>query len=184
MAGARVIEEIVARSPDRFEITVFGDEPYGNYNRIQLSGVLGRLKDPAEIMLNPFEWYEQHRVRLHAGVRAERIERDAEVVVGRPAGRNGHGKSIELEEPYHKLIIATGSRPFVPPMEGREKNGVFVFRTIDDCASIAEWAGKSKRAVVIGGGLLGLEAARGLLSHEVEVTVVEVAPQLMVQQLD
>src|SRR5262249_4567766 len=88
------------------------------------------------------------------------------------------------EEPYDKLILATGSRPFVPPLEGVDKRGVFVFRTFEDCTLIAERAGRAQRAVVLGGGLLGLEAARGLLSHGLEVTVVEMAPHLMVQQLD
>src|SRR5262245_46065570 len=115
MAGARAVEEILARAPDRYTITVFGEEPGGAYNRIQLSGVLGRFKDPAAIVLNPTEWYERNGVRLHAGVRAERIDRGGRVVVGRPAARGEVGRSFTLEEPYDRLIIATGSRPFVPP---------------------------------------------------------------------
>ncbi len=185
MAGARAVEEILRRSPDRFTITMFGDEPHGNYNRIQLSTVLGGFSDPEKILLNPLDWYQRNEIRLHAGVRAERIDRRDRVVFGRGrSGHNGHVRQIELAEPYHKLIIATGSRPFVPPLAGREKAGVFVFRTLDDCWQIADAARRAKRAVVIGGGLLGLEAARGLLSYGVEVTVVEVAPHLMVQQLD
>jgi nitrite reductase (NADH) large subunit len=185
MAGARAVEEILRRSPDRFTITMFGDEPHGNYNRIQLSTVLGGFTDPDKILLNPLDWYQRNEIRLHAGVRAERIDRRDRVVFGRgKSGHNGSARQIELAEPYHKLIIATGSRPFVPPLEGRDKSGVFVFRTLDDCWQIAEAARRAKRAVVIGGGLLGLEAARGLLSYGVEVTVVEVAPHLMVQQLD
>src|SRR5262249_2504229 len=108
-------------------------------------------------------------------VKAEKIEREDQVVVG------GGGK---VAEPYDTLVLATGSRPFVPPMEGTQQRGVFVFRTLDDCASISAYAQDCDRAVVIGGGLLGLEAARGLLSHGLEVTVVEVAPHLMIQQLD
>jgi nitrite reductase (NADH) large subunit len=185
MAGARAVEEILRRSPDRFTITMFGDEPHGNYNRIQLSTVLGGFSDPDKILLNPLDWYQRNDVRLHAGIRAERIDRRDHVVFGRgKSGQNGSSRQIELAEPYHKLIIATGSRPFVPPLEGRDKTGVFVFRTLDDCWQIAEAARRATRAVVIGGGLLGLEAARGLLSYGVEVTVVEVAPHLMVQQLD
>ncbi|HEV2968792.1 MAG TPA: FAD-dependent oxidoreductase [Pirellulales bacterium] len=185
MAGARVVEEILHRSPDRFTITMFGDEPHGNYNRIQLSTVLGGFTDPEKITLNSLDWYQQNRIRLHAPVRAERIDRRDRVVFGRAkSGQNGSSRQIELAEPYHKLIIATGSRPFVPPLEGRDKPGVFVFRTLDDCWKIADAARQSKRAVVVGGGLLGLEAARGLLNYGVEVTVVEVAPHLMVQQLD
>ena len=185
MAGARVVEEILRRDPDRFTITMFGDERYGNYNRIQLSGVLGGFTQADGIVLNPLAWYEQNRIRLHCGVRAERIDRSQQVVVGRPRqGAGGPRSGIELAEPYHKLIIATGSRPFVPPLEGSDKAGVFVFRTIDDCGAISEAAQTAKRAIVIGGGLLGLEAARGLLNHHVEVTIVEVAPHLMIQQLD
>ncbi|HKD37712.1 MAG TPA: FAD-dependent oxidoreductase, partial [Pirellulales bacterium] len=185
MAGARVVEEVLKRSPDRFTITMFGDEPHGNYNRIQLSTVLGGFTDPDKILLNPLDWYQQHGIRLHAGVRAERIDRRDRVVFGRArAGNPGGARQIELAEPYHKLILATGSRPFVPPIPGREKRGVFVFRTLDDCRQIADAARQAKRAIVIGGGLLGLEAARGLLSYGMEVTVVEVAPYLMVQQLD
>lgn len=173
MAGARVVEEVLARAPDRFQIRMFGAEPHGTYNRILLSSVLGGFKDPEQLWLNPLEWYERNGVRVHAGVRADAIDRSRRVVRG--------GK---LEEPYDALVLATGSRPFVPPMEGTGLRGVFVFRTLDDCAAIGDYAQGCERAVVVGGGLLGLEAARGLLAHGVEVTVVEVAPRLMVQQLD
>ncbi|HZY87463.1 MAG TPA: FAD-dependent oxidoreductase, partial [Gemmataceae bacterium] len=175
MAGAKVVEEILVRAPDRFNIRMFGAEPHGTYNRILLSSFLGGFKDPDELWLNPLEWYESRRVFVHAGVKAERIDRDNRVVIG--AG----GKVVE---PYDYLILATGSRPFVPPMEGANQKGVFVFRTLEDCESIAAYAQDCNEAVVIGGGLLGLEAARGLLTHELNVTVVEVAPHLMVQQLD
>src|SRR5208283_3312558 len=94
------------------------------------------------------------------------------------------GGAGKVAEPYDALVLATGSRPFVPPIEGTRQQGVFVFRTLDDCATIGAYAQECDRAVVIGGGLLGLEAARGLLSHGLEVTVVEMAPHLMVQQLD
>jgi nitrite reductase (NADH) large subunit len=218
MVGAKVVEEIQARDRHRFRITMFGDEPYGCYNRILLSNVLNGSQAAREIFTNPLEWYDRHGIALHAGVRVERIDRERRVVVG----DNG------VEEPYDRLILATGSRPFVPSMEnlyaaeavGGEdcpqpsavsrqpsalssqpgercprsarrsplsttlKAGVFLFRTIDDCESIANYATECSRAVVIGGGLLGLEAARGLLAHGVAVTIVEVAPHLMVQQLD
>src|SRR5947209_7141183 len=107
MAGARVVEEILARDPERFTITMFGDEPHGNYNRIQLSSVLGGFKDAAEVMLHPLEWYERHGVRLHAGVRAERIEIADRRVIGRPAGPRRGRRGFDLEEPYDKLILAT-----------------------------------------------------------------------------
>jgi NAD(P)H-nitrite reductase large subunit len=175
MAGAKLVEEVLARDPDRFNIRMFGAEPHGTYNRILLSSYLGGFAPPEQLWLNPMEWYESRRVFVHAGVKAETINRERQLVVG------GGGK---VEEPYDLLVLATGSRPFVPPMEGTNQQGVFVFRTLDDCHTIAAYAQDCERAVVIGGGLLGLEAARGLLSHGLEVTVVEVAPHLMVQQLD
>jgi nitrite reductase (NADH) large subunit len=175
MAGAKVVEEVHARAPDCFSIRMFGAEPHGTYNRILLSSVLGGFAEPERLWLNPLDWYEERGVRVHGGVRAETIDRDQRVVVG--AG----GK---VAEPYDVLVLATGSRPFVPPMEGVKQKGVFVFRTIDDCGAVAAYAQDCERAAVIGGDLLGLEAARGLLSHGLEVTVVEVAPHLMIQQLD
>jgi nitrite reductase (NADH) large subunit len=174
MAGAKVVEEVLARDPDRYAIRMFGAEPHGTYNRILLSGVLGGFQDPSRLWLNPLDWYEAHGVFVHSGVKAETIDRHSRVVVG-------GGK---VAEPYDLMVLATGSRPFVPPLEGTRQEGVFVFRTLDDCERIAGHARHCGRAVVIGGGLLGLEAARGLLSHGLEVTVVEVAPHLMVQQLD
>ena len=175
MAGAKVVEEVLARAPDRFNIRMFGAEPGGTYNRILLSGVLGGKQDPSRLWLNPIEWYEQRGIGVHAGVKAERIDRKEQVVLG------ANGK---VAEPYDYLVLATGSRPFVPPLKGSDQQGVFVFRTLEDCGSISTYGQDCESAVVIGGGLLGLEAARGLLAHGLEVTVVEVAPHLMVQQLD
>jgi NAD(P)H-nitrite reductase large subunit len=175
LAGAKVVEEVLARDPERFTIRMFGAEPHGTYNRILLSQVLGGTCDPRQLWLNPPEWYQQHGVFVHAGVKAETIDRERRVVVG--AG----GK---VEEPYDTLVLATGSRPFVPPMDGTDQEGVFVFRTLEDCDAIGAYARECERAVVLGGGLLGLEAARGLLAHGLDVTVVEVAPHLMAQQLD
>lgn len=175
MAGAKVVEEVLARDGDRFQIRLFGAEPHGTYNRILLSGVLGGFHDPRQLWLNPLDWYESRGIHVHAGVRVESIDRSQNVVVG------GGGK---VAEPYDVLVLATGSRPFVPPIDGTRQQGVFVFRTLDDCAAISTYAQDCDRAVVLGGGLLGLEAARGLLSHGLEVTVIEVGPHLMVQQLD
>jgi nitrite reductase (NADH) large subunit len=175
MAGAKLVEEVLARTPDRFEVRMFGAEPHGTYNRILLSHVLGGFQDPDRLWLNPLPWYEERGVLVHAGVRAEQIDRRARVVVG------ASGKVVE---PYDLLVLATGSRPFVPPLEGKGLGGVFVFRTLEDCAAIQEYAQDCEHVVVLGGGLLGLEAARGLLSHGLDVTVVEVAPHLMAQQLD
>jgi NAD(P)H-nitrite reductase large subunit len=175
MAGAKLVEEIQTRAAGRFDIRMFGAEPSGTYNRILLSSVLGGFADPEKLWLNPLEWYQGQGIYVHAGVAVEAIDRERRVV------RGGGGK---VEEPYDTLVLATGSRPFVPPLEGADKRGVFVFRTLQDCQKIAAYAQDCERAVVIGGGLLGLEAARGLLSHGLQVTVVEVAPHLMIQQLD
>ena len=192
MAGARVVEEILQRAPAQFVISMFGAEPYGNYNRILLSNVLNRTQAAEEIFLNPLSWYAERGITLHAGVKAVCIDRDRKVVVGRPMraaalpyGTDGCDQTAEaIEVPYDQAIIATGSRPFVPPMEGMGTAGTFLFRTIDDCDRIAAYAQRCRTAVVIGGGLLGLEAARGLLAYGVEVTVIEAAPQLMMAQLD
>jgi nitrite reductase (NADH) large subunit len=132
MAGARLVEEVVARGGrELFEIDVFGDEPYGNYNRILLSSVLAGGHQPEDIFLNSLSWYEE-RVMLHAGVRVGWIDRLSKCVYA-PGG---------VTAPYDKLVIATGSSPFVPRMdglgteEGTFKQGVFVFRTLDDCTEI------------------------------------------------
>ena len=181
MAGARTVEEILARGgSEQFDITMFGDEPYGNNNRILLSNVLNGSQEPTDIFLNPLDWYRENDVILHAGVRVTHIDRAAKMVVGDDGST----------EAYDKLIIATGSRAFVPPMSGlktpggQDKPGVFVFRTLDDCNKIAGYATKCRRAAVIGGGLLGLEAARGLLRYGVEVHVIHLGASLMENQLD
>ncbi len=173
MAGARFLEDVLACDSERFDITVFGDEPYGNYNRILLSNVLNGAQDAKEIFLNPLAWYAENGITLHAGQRVTRVDREAKTI---SAG--------ELTVSYDYLVFATGSKPFVPPIPGTTLHGVFVFRTLDDCRHIAEYAKSCKKAVVIGGGLLGLEAAKGLMTHDVEVTVVEMAPWLMSVQLD
>jgi nitrite reductase (NADH) large subunit len=181
MAGARFVEEVIARDGrNRFDITVFGDEPYGNYNRILLSSVLAGTHQPADIFINPLAWYGENGVKLHLGVRAGWIDRLGKTVHA-PGG---------IVEPYDVLVLATGSSPFIPPMagvfqdDGTMKSGVFAFRTLDDCEKIASRAAQSKKAVVIGGGLLGLEAARGLLSRGLEVHVVHLVAYLMEMQLD
>lgn len=175
LAGARVVEELLSRDPDGFTLRMFGDEPHGTYNRILLSGVLGGSVEPGKLWLNPLDWYRNKGVLVHAGIRAETID---------PAARTVTGAGGKVVEPYDYLVLATGSRPFVPPIPGVRQEGVFVFRTLDDCAAIGEKAREAEKAVVIGGGLLGLEAARGLLAHDVDVTVIETAPFLMPRQLD
>jgi nitrite reductase (NADH) large subunit len=180
MAGARAVEEVLARDKGRFDIVMFGAEPYGNYNRILLSNILSGAQDVSEIFINPLAWYEENGIKLHSGALVHEIDRAAKVVLS----ENG------VRERYDKLLIATGSRAFIPPMagingpDGKLKRGVFGFRTIDDCNAIVLKAKDSRRAAVIGGGLLGLEAARGLLNHGCEVDVVHLAGHLMEMQLD
>jgi nitrite reductase (NADH) large subunit len=181
MAGARTVEEILARGGgEQFDITMFGDEPTGNYNRILLSNVLNGSYKEDEIFLNPLDWYRDNDIRLLSGTRASGILRRARLVYAEDG----------TPQPYDKLIIATGSRPFVPQMEGTTmpdgsfKPGVFVFRTLEDCRNIAAYAQGKVSAAVIGGGLLGLEAARGLQNFGLEVNVVHLAGHLMQQQLD
>jgi nitrite reductase (NADH) large subunit len=181
MAGARFVEDLAARNGcDRFDIVVFGDEPYGNYNRILLSNVVAGASEPKDIFLNAFEWYERNGISLRAGVRVHSVDRANKIV----SAADG------IDEHYDHLVFATGSRPFVPPIEGLRnddgalKDGVFVFRTLDDSLRIIDYAAKAHKAVVLGGGLLGLEAARGLLHRGLDVHVVELAPHPMAVQLD
>ena len=181
MAGARAVEEVLARGgADMFDITMFGEEPYGNYNRIMLSNILCGIQDTSEIYINPLSWYKENGVTLHAGSPVTAIDRAARLVQT-ASGVRAH---------YDVLLIATGSRAFIPSMKGLEgsdgkmKAGVFGFRTIDDCNGIIATAKASRRAAVIGGGLLGLEAARGLLNHGCEVHLIVLGKQLMPAQLD
>jgi nitrite reductase (NADH) large subunit len=175
MAGAKVVEEILDRAPDRFHIRMFGAEPDGTYNRILLSSVLAGKAEPSELWINPRQWYEERGIHLHSGVKADRVDR---------IRRHVCGAGDKVVEPYDVLIFATGSRPFVPTLENVRQKGVFVFRTLEDCALISNCAAECDHAVVLGGGLLGLEAARGLLNFGLHVTVVELANYPMVQQLD
>ena len=181
MAGARLVEEVVSLGgQESYDITVLGEESCGNYNRILLSGVLSGSHDPDDIFINPLDWYEENGVELHAGVRVIGIDRKGKMAYG----------SGGLLVPYDKLVIATGSSAFVPPIDGlmeedgSYKPGVFVFRTLDDCTEIINYAGKVQKAAVIGGGLLGLEAARGLMNRGIEVDVVHLMAWLMDMQLD
>ncbi|WFE53287.1 nitrite reductase large subunit NirB [Micromonospora sp. WMMD1155] len=181
MAGARTVEEILERGGgDRFAITMFGEEPYGNYNRILLSNVLAGADDEAGIFLNDMSWYAENGITLHAGTRVTRIDRFARRIYADDG----------TATPYDKLIIATGSRAFVPPIAGIHRpgrgyhQGVFAFRTIDDTRNMVRYAREHERAVVIGGGLLGLEAARGLQNHLPHVTLVHAAGHLMNAQLN
>ena len=174
MAGVRTIEELLKISPELYDITVFGAEPHPNYNRILLSPVLAGEQTLDEIVLNSWEWYEQNGIRLHAGKKVVEIDRVRRVV------RADDG----TEEPYDRLLLCTGSNPFILPVPGKELGGVIAYRDIADTNAMIEAAAKYRKAVVIGGGLLGLEAANGLMKRGMDVTVVHVMPWLMERQLD
>jgi nitrite reductase (NADH) large subunit len=180
MAGARAVEELLEREGrEKFQITMFGDEPYGNYNRIMLSHVLSGEEDEEAIFLNSLPWYRENGIDLRAGVKVDRVDRFAKVVHDVDGG----------ETPYDVLLIATGSSPFFPTMTGMNRpdgtllDGVFGFRTLDDARALLASAKVHRKAVVIGGGLLGLEAAHGLATHGVEVDLVHSPAHLMNQQL-
>ena len=181
MAGARFVEEVLERGGgDHFRITVLGDEPHGNYNRIMLSPVLAGEEHEDDIVLNSHDWYADNGVVLRAGVRADKIDTAAKVV------HAADGTAT----PYDHLVLATGSYSFVPPMKGVRAEdggllpGVYGFRTIDETRAMLAATGTCRRAVVMGGGLLGLEAARALQGHGLHVELVHAAPYLMNVQLD
>jgi len=173
MAGVACVEQILKHAP-KFDITVFGEETHVNYNRILLSSVLAGEKVADDIVLNSLEWYEKHGIQLRLGVRIAEIDPPAKTVTGDDGSVT----------PFDKLLLATGSVPLIPPMEGTKKDGVFVFRNLDDTRALLARAGKGVKAVVIGGGLLGLEAARGLQVQGCDVTVVHLMDTLMERQLD
>ena len=174
MAGMRTVEELLKFDPDQYAITVFGAEPHGNYNRILLSPVLAGEKTIGDIMLNDRAWYVERGITLHAGDPVETIDRRRRVVRSR--------KGVEV--PYDRLLIATGSKPFVIPVPGHQLPGVVAFRDIHDVEAMLAAARSQRRAVVIGGGLLGLECANGLARNGMDVTVVHVMDSLMERQLD
>ncbi|MET0333513.1 MAG: nitrite reductase large subunit NirB, partial [Rhizobacter sp.] len=174
MAGVRTLEELLKISPDLYDITVFGAEPHPNYNRILLSPVLAGEQTLDEIVLNPLSWYEENNIKLHLGKKVVDVDRQKRVV------RAADG----TEEPYDRLLIATGSNPFILPVPGKELDGVIAYRDIADTNTMIDAASKYKHAVVIGGGLLGLEAANGLMLRGMQVTVVHIMPWLMERQLD
>jgi len=173
MAGTACVEQILKHDP-RFAITIFGDETHVNYNRILLSSVLAGEKSHDEIVLNSLGWYQQNGIHLKLGIRITGIDSVAKTVTGDDG-------SIT---PFDKLLLATGSSPLIPPIEGTSKPGVYVFRNLDDTRSLIDRAYTGAKAVVIGGGLLGLEAARGLQVRGCEVTVVHLMDTLMERQLD
>lgn len=179
MAGMRTVEELLQIAPDKFDITVFGSEPYGNYNRILLSPVLAGEKTINDIMLNDLQWYQDNKIHLHSGETVTEIDRKNCIV------KTDRGTTAK----YDRLLLATGSNPFIIPIPGHDLPGVISFRDIHDVDRMLEAArdcksGVKKHAVVIGGGLLGLEAANGLMKQGMSVTVVHLMDWLMERQMD
>lgn len=174
MAGLRCVESIISKDPTAYEITIFGSEPHVNYNRILLSTVLQGNTSFEDITINDRNWYTENNIQLFTGETVVKIDKETRKIK----------TDKEREVYYDKLIIATGSVPFILPVTGVDKEGVIAFRTIEDCQKMIETSRKHKKAVVIGGGLLGLEAARGLLNLGMEVHVVHIADYLMERQLD
>ncbi|WP_182905478.1 FAD-dependent oxidoreductase [Microbispora sp. H13382] len=171
MAGSRLVNEVRARDKD-VRITVFGAEAWQPYNRVLLSNVVAGTSSPDQVRLLDPRWYAEHDVTARLGVAVTAIDRDCQTVVAADGTR----------EPYDVLVLATGSEAFVPPIPGVER--ATAFRTLDDCERIREAAASARGAVVVGGGLLGIEAARGLAGRGVPVTLLHLAGHLMERQLD
>ena len=174
MAGVRALEEILSRAPHEFSITVFGSEPHGNYNRIMLSPVLAGEKTFEAITTHPKSWYSENAIELIAGEAVIAIDRDAKTVTG----------ELGTTRPYDVLLLATGSNPVIIPLPGHKLPGVIGFRDIADVETMIAASQSGKHAVVIGGGLLGLEAANGLARNGMDTTVLHIMPTLMERQLD
>jgi nitrite reductase (NADH) large subunit len=174
MAGVRTLEELLKIAPDLYDITVFGAEPHPNYNRILLSPVLSGEQTLDEIILNPLSWYAENGITLHAGSKVAQVDRVKRVV------RTADGS----ETAYDRLLLCTGSHPFILPVPGKDLPGVLAYRDIADTLAMIDAATKYKHAVIIGGGLLGLEAANGLMLRGMSVTVVHINSWLMERQLD
>ncbi len=174
MAGIRTVEELLVLAPDLYEITVFGAEPHPNYNRILLSPVLSGEQKLEDIVLNDLQWYASNGIRLHLGKKVVRVDRSKRIVYADDG----------TTEAYDRLLLATGSNPFILPIPGVDLPGVITYRDIADTNAMIAAAAQYQHAVVIGGGLLGLEAANGLALRGMMVTVVHLMPWLMERQLD
>lgn len=174
MAGVRAIEEILSVAKDEFQITIFGAEPHPNYNRILLSKVLQGDTDIKDITLNDWDWYEENNIQLYTNETVIKVDTENKTVI----------TDADRIQPYDELILATGSVPFILPIPGADKKGVTAFRDIKDTDTMLAASKQYKKAAVIGGGLLGLEAARGLLNLGMDVSVIHLAPFLMERQLD
>jgi nitrite reductase (NADH) large subunit len=174
MAGMRTIDELLKLAPNKYDISVLGAEPHGNYNRIMLSPVLAGDKTIDDIMTHDLQWYKDNDIALYTNAEVKMIDRVHRKVITE--------QGIELV--FDRLILATGSNPFMLPILGHDLDGVISFRDISDVNTMLETAKTHKKAVVIGGGLLGLEAANGLMLQGMDVTVVHKSNTLMNQQLD
>lgn len=174
MAGIRALEELIKMAPDMYDITVFGSEPFGNYNRILLSPVLAGEKTFHDILLNDETWYQSNGITLHKNCEITKIDRRARKVIARDGTAAG----------YDRLLLATGSNPVILPVPGNNLPGVITFRDIKDVDTMISASQNLRHAVVIGGGLLGLEAANGLKQRGMHVTVVHLSQTLMERQLD
>jgi NAD(P)H-dependent nitrite reductase large subunit len=173
MAGVACVEQILKHAP-QFDITIFGDETHVNYNRILLSSVLAGEKASDEITLNPLDWYRENGIQLRVGARITDVD---------PRGKTVTAADGSVT-PYDVLLLATGSSAWMPPIAGLDLDGVYAFRTLDDTRALLARAGRGTKATVIGGGLLGLEAARGLQVQGCDVTVVHLMDTLMERQVD
>ena len=178
MAGVRTLEELLKIAPDLYDITIFGAEPHPNYNRILLSPVLAGEQTLEQIVLNDWAWYQEHGITVHAGCTVNEVNRARRTV--HASGKDGQTISV----PYDRLILATGSNPFMLPIPGKDLDGVLAYRDIADTQAMIDAATQYRHAVVIGGGLLGLEAANGLMKRGMQVTVVHASEWLMERQLD
>ncbi len=174
MAGVKTLEHLLTIAPDFYDITVFGTELHPNYNRIMLSPVLAGEMTLADIVINDHQWYADRGVTLHLGKTITRIDRKRRIVTADDG----------TVATYDRLLLATGSSAVKLPIPGNDLKGVLTYRDIGDTEAMIEMSRSAKRAVVIGGGLLGLEAANGLALRGMQVTVVHVMPWLMERQLD
>ncbi|SDB03902.1 nitrite reductase large subunit NirB [Bauldia litoralis] len=174
MAPGRMLESLFELAPDRYQVTIFNAEPRVNYDRIMLSPVLSGAKTYDEIIIHGDGWYIDRGITLYKGHKVVAIDRDARTVTS-DAGEVA---------PYDKLVVATGSNPFIIPVPGHDLPGVLSYRDLDDVNAMLLAAQSRAKAVVIGGGLLGLEAAAGLRERGMQVTVLHVMPTLMERQLD
>jgi len=176
MAGMKAVEEVLATAPEQFEITVFGAEPHGNYNRIMLSPVLCGEKTLDDIMINDRQWYTDNHITLHAG--------EDKTVVEINRARRCVIAADGTRADYDRLLIATGSNPFILPVPGNDLDGVLAFRDVNDVERMLNYSDSHEHAVVLGGGLLGLEAANGLTERGMKVTVIHSNDVLLNRQLD